>query len=107
VRLFTAEGVGRREIHHLMSAVYGEHSMSRSGVMAWHKRFREGLVSLKDDARPGQAHRVITPDDIATLDGHIHIKITFKTDCKHKNNFVYEYSTHTFFENSYSRTWLP
>jgi hypothetical protein len=67
----TAEGVGGREIHHRMSVVYGEHSMSRSHVLAWHKRFREGRVSLQDDAHPGQAHRVITPDVIAALDGHI------------------------------------
>jgi hypothetical protein len=39
--------------------------------MAWHKRFREGRVSLQDDARPGEAHCVITPDVIAALDGHI------------------------------------
>ncbi|PNF21232.1 hypothetical protein B7P43_G04189 [Cryptotermes secundus] len=54
-----------------MTAVYGEHSMSRSRVLEWHKRFREGHVSLQDDALPGQAHRVITPDVTAALDGHI------------------------------------
>ena len=54
-----------------MSVVYGEHSMSRARVLAWHERFREGRVSLQDDARPGQAHRVITPDVIAALGGHI------------------------------------
>ncbi|PNF40213.1 hypothetical protein B7P43_G08284 [Cryptotermes secundus] len=70
-RFLTAEGVGGREIRRRMSVVYGEHSMSRSRVLAWHKRFREGRVSLQDDARPGQAHRVITPDVIAALDGHI------------------------------------
>jgi hypothetical protein len=57
-----------------MSVVYGEHSMSRSHVLAWHKRFREGCVSLQDDARPRQAHRVIIPDVIAALDGHIRAK---------------------------------
>ncbi|KAJ4435777.1 hypothetical protein ANN_18396 [Periplaneta americana] len=43
-----------------MFAVYGEHSMSCSRVLEWHKRFREGRVSLEDDARPGQAHGAIT-----------------------------------------------
>jgi hypothetical protein len=28
-------------------------------------------MSLQDDARPGEAHHVITPDVIAALDGHI------------------------------------
>jgi hypothetical protein len=54
-----------------ISVVYGEHSMSCSRVLAWHKRFREGRVSLHVDARPGQAHRVITHDVTAALDGHI------------------------------------
>ena len=67
----TAEGVGGREIHRRMSGVYGEHSTSRKRVLAWHKRFREGRVSLQNDARPGQAHHVITPDVTAALDGHI------------------------------------
>lgn len=53
VRFLTAEGVGGREVHHRMSAVYGEHSMSCSRVLEWHKRFREGRVSLQDDGRPG------------------------------------------------------
>ncbi|KAJ4441640.1 hypothetical protein ANN_11498 [Periplaneta americana] len=40
-------------------------------VLEWHKRFREGRVSLQDDARPGQAHRAITPAVIAEVDGLI------------------------------------
>ncbi|KAJ4451644.1 hypothetical protein ANN_03113 [Periplaneta americana] len=39
------------------------------GVM--HKRFREGRMSLQDNARPGQAHRAITPAVIAEVNGHI------------------------------------
>jgi hypothetical protein len=30
-------------------------------------------VSLQDDAHPGQAHHVITPDVIAALDSHIRV----------------------------------
>lgn len=45
--------------------------MSHSRVLVWHKRFREGRLSLQDDARPGQAHCVITPEVTAALDGHI------------------------------------
>ncbi|PNF36286.1 hypothetical protein B7P43_G05854 [Cryptotermes secundus] len=33
----SCEGVGGREIHRRMSVVYGEHSMSRSRVLAWHE----------------------------------------------------------------------
>jgi hypothetical protein len=59
VHFLTDEGVGGREIHQCMSVVYGEHSMSHSRVLAWRKRFRDGHVSLQDDALPGQAHHVM------------------------------------------------
>ncbi|KAJ4437739.1 hypothetical protein ANN_17885 [Periplaneta americana] len=71
VRFLTAEGVGGREIYCRMSAVYSEHSMSCYHVLEWHKRFREGCVSLQDVARPGEAHRAIIPAVIAEVDGLI------------------------------------
>lgn len=51
-----------------MCAVYGEHSMSCARVLEWHKRFREGRGSMKDDARPGKTHPIITSDIIAQVD---------------------------------------
>jgi len=42
-----------------------------ASVHEWQKRFREGCTSLQDDSRPGQAHRAITPDVIARIDGLI------------------------------------
>ncbi|KAJ4435076.1 hypothetical protein ANN_23651 [Periplaneta americana] len=71
VRFLTAEGIGEREIHRRISAIYGEHSMSCSHVLEWHKRFQEGHVSVQDDARPGQPHHAITPAVIAKVDGLI------------------------------------
>ncbi|GBM35561.1 hypothetical protein AVEN_106780-1 [Araneus ventricosus] len=50
-----------------MKAVYGEYSLSRSTVVEWRKRFLEGRELLEDDARPGQANRVITPEMIAQV----------------------------------------
>ena len=66
-----AEGAGTREINDRMSAVYGEHCMFLTSVREWQKRFCEGCTVLQDDSRPGQAHRVITPDLIARIDGLI------------------------------------
>lgn len=55
-----------------MCAVYGEHSMSCGArVLEWHKRFREGRESMKDDAHPGKTHPIITSDVIAQVDGLI------------------------------------
>lgn len=51
-----------------VSVVYNEHIISFSRVLQCHKRFRDYGVSLKDDARPPQVHRVITPAVIAEVD---------------------------------------
>ncbi|GFW98246.1 uncharacterized protein TNCV_331981 [Trichonephila clavipes] len=50
-----------------MKAVCGEYSLYRSSVVEWSKIFLERLELLEDDARPGQAHRVITPEMIAEV----------------------------------------
>ena len=68
IRFLTAEGVGGTDIHHRMSQVYGEHCMSLARLKAWHKRFREGRVSLADDAQSGTPYR-ITDDIIQLVDG--------------------------------------
>ncbi|GBO11356.1 hypothetical protein AVEN_111355-1 [Araneus ventricosus] len=67
IRFLAAEGVGGREMYRQMKAVYGEYSLSRSTVVEWRKRFLEGRALLEDDARPGQANRVITPEMIAEV----------------------------------------
>ena len=71
VRFLTAEGVGGREIHRRVSAVYREHNMSYLRVLEWHNRFREGRVSLQDDGSLGQSHRAVTPAVIVEFDGFI------------------------------------
>jgi response regulator of citrate/malate metabolism len=68
IRFLTAEGVNQHEIHRRMKAVYGEHCLSLTATKRWSKRFSEGRVSVKDDERPGQTHRVITPETIAKVD---------------------------------------
>ncbi|GBM79938.1 hypothetical protein AVEN_205504-1 [Araneus ventricosus] len=67
IRFLAADRVGDREMYRRMKAVYGEYSLSRSTVVECRKRFFEGRVLLEDDARPGQANRVITPEMIAEV----------------------------------------
>ena len=64
------EGVGGMDIHRRMSQVYSEHCMSLARVKAWHKCFREGWVSLADDARSRTPHH-IADDIIQLVDGLI------------------------------------
>lgn len=50
IRFFSlAKGVGIREVHRRMKAVYGEHALPLIRVQNWHKRFREGRYSGNDD----------------------------------------------------------
>ena len=65
VHFLVAQGVGTREIHHPMSAVYGKCCMSLTSVLEWGKRFCKGHTSLQDDFCLGQAHRAIVLDVIA------------------------------------------
>ena len=53
--------------------------MSFSKVKTWHKRIREGRVSLADDARSGTPHR-ITDDIVQLVDGFVtqHCRVTVK-----------------------------
>ncbi|GFV51766.1 uncharacterized protein TNCV_1321221 [Trichonephila clavipes] len=64
MRFLASEEVGGREMHRRMKAVYGELSLWRSRVVQWRKRFLEWHELLKDDARPRETHRVITPEMI-------------------------------------------
>ena len=68
VHFLTAEGVGGTDIYRRMSQVYGEQCMSLARFKAWHKRFREGQVSLADYARSETPHR-ITDDIVQLVDG--------------------------------------
>ncbi|GFQ86703.1 histone-lysine N-methyltransferase SETMAR [Trichonephila clavata] len=60
IRFLAAEGVGGREMHRQMKAVYSEYSQCRSNVVEWRYIFPEGRELLEDEARLGQAHCVIT-----------------------------------------------
>ena len=71
VHFLVAEGAGTCKIHCHMSAMYDEHCISLTSVHEWQKRFHEGRTTLQDDLHLGQAHRAITPDVIAQIDGLI------------------------------------
>ncbi|GFR25468.1 hypothetical protein TNCT_387861 [Trichonephila clavata] len=53
-------------MHRRVKAVYGECSLCRSNIVEWLKRFLE-RPELEDDIRPGQVHRVITPERIVGM----------------------------------------
>jgi hypothetical protein len=57
-----------RETHRRMKVQYGYARLLLQQVYEWTKKFMNGITSVKDSPRPGQAHRVVTPEAIAAAE---------------------------------------
>jgi hypothetical protein len=51
-----------------MEVHYGDACLSLQQVYEWSRKFLNGFSSATDSPRPGQAHRVVTPEVIAAVD---------------------------------------
>ena len=56
------------EIHRRMKVQCGEACLSLQQVYEWNRKFMNGISSVPDSPRPGQAHRVLTPEGIAAVE---------------------------------------
>jgi len=65
IRLLGSEVVKPIEIHRLMKVQYGDACLSLQQVYGWTGKFMNGISSVTDCPRPGQAHPVVTPEGIA------------------------------------------
>jgi transposase len=52
----------------LIQKAYGDAALSRTTILEWHKRFREGRESVKDDERSGRPTTSLSDDNISTVD---------------------------------------
>jgi len=52
----------------LIQKAYGDAALSRTTIFEWHKRFREGRDSVKDDESSGGPTISPTDDNIAAID---------------------------------------
>ena len=48
----------------MLQTTFGLYYMNRASVFEWHKRFKEGKESVRDDERYGRSKEVNTPDII-------------------------------------------
>ena len=46
----------------MLQTYFGAFSMNRASVFEWHKRFKEGRESVKDDERCGRGKEVNKPE---------------------------------------------
>jgi len=60
----SSEGVKTIEIHQRMKVQNGDACLSLHQVYKWTRKFMNGISSVTDSPRPGQAHQVVTPEAI-------------------------------------------
>ena len=55
-------GKNATETYGMLQTAFGPSCMNRASVFEWHKRFKEGRESLRDDERCGRSKEVNTPE---------------------------------------------
>jgi hypothetical protein len=68
IRFLRSEGVKPTEIHRRKEVQYGDACLSLGQVYEWSRKFLNGVSSVTDSPRPGQAHRIVTPEVIAAVE---------------------------------------
>ena len=51
----------------MLQTAFGVSCMNRASVFEWHKRFREGMESVRDDERCGSSKEIKTPELIGQI----------------------------------------
>ena len=60
-------GKNATEMYGMLQTAFGESCMNRASVFEWHKRFKEGRESVRDDERCGRSKEVRTPELIGQI----------------------------------------
>ena len=55
-------GKNATETYRMLQTAFGESCMNRATVFEWHKRFKEGRESVRDDERCGRSKEVNPPE---------------------------------------------
>jgi hypothetical protein len=62
------EGVKLTEDDQWMKVQYDDAYLPQQQVYEWSRKFRNGMTSVTDTPRLGQAHRVMTPESTAAVE---------------------------------------
>ena len=54
-----------KETYRMLQTAFGASCMNQASVFEWHKRFKEGRESVRDDERCGRSKEINTPELIA------------------------------------------
>ena len=81
IRFLSSEGEKPKEIHRRMKVQYGDACLSLQQVYEWTRKFMIGISSVTDSPRPGQAHRVVTPEGIAAVEASVKVNCRVTLTC--------------------------
>ena len=62
IKLCFKLGKNATETYGMLQTAFGASSMNRASVFEWHKRFKEGMESVRDDGWCGRSKEVRTPE---------------------------------------------
>ena len=68
IRVLSSEGVKPIGIDRRMKVQYGDACLSLQQLYKWTRKFMNGISSVTGCPRPGQAHRVVTPEATAAVE---------------------------------------
>jgi hypothetical protein len=89
IRFFYSGGVKPIEIHRRKKVQYGDACLSLQQVYEWTGKFMNGISSVTDSPRPGQAHPVVTSEGIAAVEA-----IVKENRCVTVNEIAAQWSLH-------------
>ena len=62
IKFYFKLGKNARETHGMLQTAFRPSWMNRASVFEWHKRFKEGRESVRDDEKCGRSKEVNTPE---------------------------------------------
>ena len=62
IKLCFKTGKNATETYGMLQTAFGAYCMNGASVFEWHKRFKEGRESVRDDERCGRSKEVNTPE---------------------------------------------
>ena len=66
-------GKNATETYGMLQTAFRPSCMNRASVFEWHKRFKEGTKSVRDDERCGRRKEVNTPE---LIDQRVRVRVT-------------------------------
>ena len=67
IKLCFKLGINATEMYGMLQTAFGASCMNRASVFEWHKRFKEGRESVREDKRCRRSKKVRTPELIGQI----------------------------------------